>query len=381
MLWQGTPEWLSRPRVGDAALVTAVGVATVVDVVRQATPPAALLAAAVGVVMAAGVLLRRRRPGGVLLAAAVVVAGVDAVSVGFTGLPRTFLSAVAVLVLVVAWGRWGTRRDAVTGAAGLVLLAVAGVWASAASPDEAVAGVAVLVGSALLGATVRYRATVREQAMDAARLQERELLARELHDSVAHAVTAIAVQAQAGLVLLEDDDADARRRLATGLRLVEREAARCLTDMRDLVATLRTVDGPTLARAVDAAAIRALAVPTATSGVPVVVDVEGDLDGFGEAQRWAAYRVVQEALTNTRRHARHATGVRVTVDAGRDELVVTVTDDGDPARLLAHPPGHGLVGMAERVRLLGGSLAAGPVGETGGAAGWRVEARLPRRSR
>lgn len=376
--------WGRAPsRAVDGVLGGAVAVAGAVDVALARTPLAGLLAAAVGAMMVAAVLLCRRQPGLVLLVVAVAVAVVDGVSIAGGGAAWSFLSIVAVLVLAFAWGRWAERRDAVTGLMGLLVLCALGAWTATGGPGEAVAGAAVLLGAALLGAAVRYRASARAHELHAVRLQERELLARELHDTVAHAVTAMAVQAQAGLVLLEDDelphdDGATRDRVAACLRHVEQQAARCLADMRDLVASLRPVDGPVTTGRLDADTLRALAAgPGAPGGPTVEVEVTGDLTGYGDQQLWALQRVIQESITNARRHARRATRVSVLVAAGPDQLVTVVRDDGESLRLRPHETGHGLVGMGERLRLLGGSVEAGP----DPAGGWTVEAHIPRRSR
>src|SRR6476646_2796501 len=217
------------------------------------------------------------------------------------------------------------------------------------------------------GAAFRYRAESRRRALDQSRSQERAALARELHDIVAHHVSAIAVQAQAGRAM-------ARQRPEAGLEAlaaIEGEASRTLAEMRAMVRVLRDGAPTEYAPQPGVADLASLA---RRDPVPVVdVEVPADLDDLPLQVDAAVYRLAQEALTNALRHARNASRVEIRVVEGGGRLRLRVTDDGqiDPGRSASH--GFGLLGMAERVQLLGGTLLAGPA--PGG--GWAVDAELP----
>jgi signal transduction histidine kinase len=229
-------------------------------------------------------------------------------------------------------------------------------------------GAGVLLSAAALGAAFRYRVRERDHLVEQAKLHEREQLARELHDTVAHHVSAIAIQAQAGLVLARSSTPDG----ATGaLEAIDREAAWTLAEMRAIVGVLRTPGSPPgVAPGRRVADIAGLA---ATDSVRVDVELRGDLTDLPPAVEAALYRVAQESVTNARRHARLATRVEVTVTGSATDVQLTVSDDG-AGNTASDPPGYGLVGMSERVSLLGGTLDAGPAPDRG----WRVHAVLPR---
>jgi signal transduction histidine kinase len=145
------------------------------------------------------------------------------------------------------------------------------------------------------------------------------------------------------------------------LRVIEAEAAKALTEMRTVVAALRSDDPlPLLA--------------FAGGTPPVDLAVTGDLDKLAPAVGAAVFRLAQEAVTNARRHARHATRIEVRVATDDTSVHLQVTDDGEP--IAETPPGHGfgLAGMRERAQLLGGVCSAGPNPDRG----WSVTATLPR---
>ncbi|MFN2506646.1 MAG: sensor histidine kinase, partial [Acidimicrobiales bacterium] len=220
---------------------------------------------------------------------------------------------------------------------------------------------------------VRYQSKARARGMDQVKLLEREQLARELHDTVAHHVSAIAIRAQAGRVVASSDPAAALEALV----VIEEEASRTLAEMRAMVGALRHGEEPDLAPQRGVADIERL---TTGAGDRPQVDIElsGDLDGLRPSVDAALYRLAQESITNALRHARHATRIRVTVQGEDDCVSLTVGDDGDPAAFDPRSTtGFGLIGMAERAKLLGGTLAAGPSRNRG----WTVHAVLPRARR
>jgi signal transduction histidine kinase len=284
------------------------------------------------------------------------------------GIPGMGLNTmIYILVLVYALVRWGSGRQIVIGLAVVLVAAVFSIATDYTGPAELFGGFGVLVAAAAGGAAFRYRAESWRRALDQIRSQERVGLARELHDMVAHHVSAIAVQAQAGRAM-------ARQRPEAGLEAlaaIEGEASRTLAEMRAMVRVLRDGAPAEYAPQPGVADLVSLA---RRDPVPVVdVEVPGDLDELPLQVDAAVYRLAQEALTNALRHARNASRVEIRVVEGAGMLRLRVTDDGriDPARPASH--GFGLLGMTERVQLLGGTLRAGPAPE----GGWTVDAELP----
>ncbi|GIG66179.1 sensor histidine kinase [Phytomonospora endophytica] len=277
-------------------------------------------------------------------------------------------SVSATLVITYALFRWGSGREAASGL-GLILLWLAiTCLAESSSVVETIAGYAFFLFAATLGAAIRYRTKVRVRDLDQARTRERELLARELHDTVAHHVSGIAIQAQAGRAVA----ASHPERAIEALAVIEDAATRTLTELRAIVGVLRASQDTGFAPQPGVAEVERLATDGRTRPC-VDVTLSGEFDGLSPAVGAAVYRLAQESITNARRHARHATQVTVAVTGDADGVRLTIDDDGSATGGRA-PAGYGLVGMRERVSLLGGTFHAGPAAERG----WRVEAVLPR---
>jgi glucose-6-phosphate-specific signal transduction histidine kinase len=277
-------------------------------------------------------------------------------------------STSAALILTYALFRWGSGREAAIGL-GVILLwqpitYVAdpmGLWAT-------VGGYAFFLSAAALGAAIRYRTKIRIRDIDQAKAREREQLARELHDTVAHHVSGIAIQAQAGRAIA----ASHPERAIEALAIIEDAATRTLTELRAIVGVLRATQDTQFAPQPGVAEVEQLATDVQTRPC-VEVTLSGEFDDLSPAVGAAIYRLAQESITNARRHARHATQVTVAVTGDADRVRLTIDDDGSAAGGRA-PAGYGLVGMRERASLLGGTFHAGPAAERG----WRVEAILPR---
>ena len=233
---------------------------------------------------------------------------------------------------------------------------------------ETVAGYAFFLFAAALGAAIRYRAKIRIRDIDQAKAREREELARELHDTVAHHVSGIAIQAQAGRAIA----ASHPERAVEALAIIEDAATRTLTELRAIVGVLRATQDTEFAPQPGVAEVEQLATDGQTRPC-VEVTLFGEFDDLSPAVGAAIYRLAQESITNARRHARHVTQVTVAVTGDADRVRLTIDDDGSAAGGRA-PAGYGLVGMRERASLLGGTFHAGPIAERG----WRVEAVLPR---
>lgn len=333
----------------------------------------------------------RRRPRTVLVATAVAavaaaLAGAgDATSAGFV--------AVVVATYVV-----GTTRPlrgswpALAAAVALVAAATAiGSWASDEPPVVLVAGsvaqgvgtlgltllVAVVVAtrqeSAAARAAERASAAREQQALlQAAVARERTAMARELHDIAAHHLSGIAVMTSAIATQIDSDPAAAK----AGVGQVREQSKAVLRDLRSLVGLLREGDPTETVRPENLAGIPALAADAAAGGRDVGVTVLGDRDGagIGPLAQLAAYRVVQEALSNALQHAPGAPCEVVVDDRSADAVVVTVRNGRASGVAVAAGTGFGLVGMRERAELTGATLEVGPTDD----GGWQVAMRLPR---
>lgn len=365
----------SEPQVADAprrvwrdwVLVVTLTVVAVVEVVVRPDIPLRWLSFAAAIVGIPALPWRRTQP---LVVTCVVFGATIAMDIPWIirgGEPPGLYTNVYVLLVAYSLFRWGSGRQALAGLGVMLVPATLSVTLDYTELSEAITGFALFFACLVLGVAVRDRARARISKIDAIRAREREGLARELHDTVAHHVSAIAIRAQAGLATAPGDPAAA----GEALRVIEAEASRALAEMRTIVRVLRDDDPADLAPAPDIADIAGLAQSPA-AGPPVEVTIDGDLDAVLSAVSTAVYRLAQEAITNARRHARDATRIEVAVTADPNSVHLRVHDDGAPAVLGEH--GYGLVGMAERAALMGGTCQAGP----DPIAGWTVTAVLPR---
>jgi signal transduction histidine kinase len=291
---------------------------------------------------------------------------------------------LALLVLIGSAVRALPARTAAAVAAGGVVVVAGSLerYASFLATDAPVSYSATWIMAqgwvAALGAGLLLRRLDARRAatLEAVRRDERLELARELHDSAAHHITGIVLQAQAARIA-------ARKGAGTlddALAGIEAAATEALTSMRQVIGLLRDADdagglaaGPErLTELVDRFAGR---------GPAVRLDLpDGPPDpGWPPELTTTVYRVVQESLTNITRYASAAHEVTVALAHDRQAITVEITDDAPPSGSprFPHPGGYGLVGMRERVEALGGTLVAGPRPW----AGWSVRATLPAPSR
>ncbi|GAA4805581.1 sensor histidine kinase [Nocardioides caeni] len=366
--------WWDRALVG-ALLLTAAG-----EAAFRSDVPARPLAIAVALIVIPALLWRRTHP---LMATAVGFGGAMVLHLPLLldGTANAGLNTmVCLLLLPYSLYRWASGREALIGTAVVAVPAVLGL-ATAETAGDVIGGTTVLIASFALGAAMRYRAVAHKREVQQVRTLERGELARELHDTVAHHVSAIAIQAQAGRAVAATDPAAAVEVLA----VIEAEASRTLLEMRTMVRVLRhddhgDGDGDTTDPVpVSYAPQRGIGdLDDLTRMSPAVrVHRDGDLVDLPQAVEAAVFRICQESVTNAVRHSVNATviAVEVTSDAHEEVGVVRlrVHDDGEAARLAAGV-GYGLVGMAERAKLLGGTCHAGP----DPLGGWTVEATIPR---
>ncbi|MEU2062282.1 sensor histidine kinase [Streptomyces sp. NPDC013455] len=321
------------------------------------------------------VALRGRRP--VTVFAVVQAAAVAYVSLGYWPVVSTFGSMLALYTVA-------SVRPVRTALACAAVMSAVWVYAGVVSHSPSMASV---LGQALLYCSVlvwfghlarrtaeltrRLRAEQAERARRAV-AEERGRIARELHDVVAHHMSVISVQAGLARFVFDSDPGTARGALGT----IAGTSGEALEELRRMLQVLREEDPeaaerapmPTLAR------LGELLDRVRAGGLPVDLAVEGTARPLPPGVELCAYRVVQEALTNALKHAGPARA-RVELGYGAHELTVRVTDDGegaDPARVPAGG-GHGLIGMRERAKLYGGTIAVGPRSE----GGYEVRLTLP----
>lgn len=355
----------------DWALLAAVVLAAVVEVLVREDLPLPWLSLVLAVGLAPLVLWRRTHPFAVVALAFSVTAVVDLGLIVADGRTLDMYSMIFFLVFPYALFRWGSGREA---AAGLAVVLVAATLAFVLDWNglaEAIGGVAVLISAFALGLAVRAQESAQKRRWEQVKADERILLARELHDTVAHHVSAIAVHAQAGRALAATSPSSPIEALA----VIENEASRTLAEMRAMVRILRNETPADYAPQPGVADLERLS-QASEAGPRVEVTVSGDLAALPRAIDTAVFRIAQEAVTNALRHATNATLVVVRVAGDRSAVSLAVRDDGDLGPANPAPGvGFGLAGMVERAQLLGGTCHAGP--SPGG--GWAVVATLPRR--
>jgi signal transduction histidine kinase len=327
--------------------------------------PARWVTVALMVALAPTLLWRRSSP--LLMLAIGFSAGtIESLVIGAE--PQLY-TMVFLLLLPYALFRWGSGRAIVGGVALIVGKSLTSILAGHLGFGDAAGSLVVLGSTYALAMALRYRAASRRQELDQVRLLERERLARDLHDTVAHHVSAMAIRAQAGLATAATQPTAA----TDALRLIETEASRALAEMRTIVRYLRDDQPAALTPSPRIADLSQLA-GRPRHGLPVEVELVGDVDAVPASIGTAVYRLVQESITNARRHARRATRIAVLVAADDSSVRLRVSDDGEPVSAVPAASGFGLVGMAERARLLGGTCEAGPSPDRG----WTVAAVLPR---
>jgi signal transduction histidine kinase len=408
--WLRRAGWLGiRPL--DVGLTVVVAGAVELNVATGGGPGAApldALAWVLGALLAVPILLRRRWPLPVLLACTALLFVYYSAGHRRNISPAPLLSLPAYDAAVAGFLAWAIVIPAVYMTIGLFVVG-ASIHQSLVSlaadflPSIAVLGLAILLGEVIRGRRAlaaetaqRLRAAQEERDAEAARrvAEERLRIARDLHDTVAHSMATITVQAGSALHLLPERHENLRAML-TAIRETSKEA---LGEMRATLGQLRA-DGPDTGNRAHAGGLDrlpGLREAVTAAGAPVSVSVEGAQRPLPPDADHAAYRILQEALTNVLRHAGPAARATVCLRYGPEELAIQVTDDGgqpggkraggsapgdgaggsapgDGPGGDAPGDGHGLRGMAERAAMVGGTLTAGPLP----AGGFGVTARIP----
>jgi signal transduction histidine kinase len=325
---------------------------------------------------------RRRYPSAVF-----AVVGVVALIQWLAGV--RLLADIALLVALSTVATYRSRRVALAAAGALEVGAVlasvrwtlSGSWLSSLVFLSGMVAAALLLGISVaarsaLVATLTERAgrleRERDQQAQIAAAAERTRIAREMHDVIGHQLAVIVSLADGAAAKLASDPPRAAAAIAT-VADVGRQA---LGETRGLLGVLRADgSGDGLAPQPGLAALGDLAAQTRATGLAATLDGQGDPAGLGADVQLAVYRIAQEAITNTLRHATGARAVAIRVAIRADRVELEVTDDGRPApgaARAAAPGGQGLAGMRERARACGGSVTAGPA-----PAGWVVRATLP----
>jgi signal transduction histidine kinase len=389
--------WLrGRPLLADALLAGLLAAFSLVALVYAngdcggACRPGGVAAAGLVLAQTLPLTWRRRHPLAVSL-----VTGLATAAYGLAPYPDLAMPVpVGGLVGLYSVAAWGSRRAALV--AGGVAAAVVAVVMSLPRTDADLVDAAFaslgLAGAWVLGDRARVQRALAAQLQErAARLEreregearravaeERARIARELHDVVAHHVSMMVVQAEAGPVVAERDPV----RAAGAFEAIAATGRQALVEMRRLLGVLRDDGGPapSLAPQPGLDQVPSLVEQVGRAGLEVELVVEGTRAALPAGVELSAYRIVQEALTNAVRHAGPGRA-RVLVRYGEEALELQVLDEGGPAAGDGAPAGagpgavggRGLLGMRERVNLVGGELRAGPA--PGG--GFSVDVRLP----
>lgn len=333
---------------------------------RQGPPWVEALGYGLGALLLLG---RRIEPVGVL-AGMVAIYVVEFAAVGS---PEGFGVSVPPMVAAYSVARWERRRPAWWG---LVLLLLLGLAWIAFDPVQS-----TLVGRVrqavwwspwviawLVGALVRSRVLNAEQRRlrrkdlaAQAVTEERNRIARELHDVIGHSVSLMTVQASAVRRRLRDDQASERE----ALEVVETTGRQALSEMRRMVGVLRhSGEGADREPAPGLAQLPRLVEQFRSAGLPVDLSVSGRVHPLAPGLDLTAYRLVQEALTNALRHAVSPTCAEVTIGYSAERLELAIRDDGRQVTAGAEA-GHGLLGLRERVSVYGGDLVARPRSDGG----------------
>jgi signal transduction histidine kinase len=379
----------------DAGAAALVAVLVELNVVVGGGPGAAPLDAVAyvfGAALALPILFRRRWPLGTLIACSVLL-------LLYYSLHRRNISPAPLLSLplydaaVAGYLAAAIAIPAFYMSVGLFVVDISTHQSLVSLAADFLPGIAVLVLAIMLGEVVRSRRALTAETADRLRLaseereaetgrrvaEERLRIARELHDTVAHSMATITVQAGSALHVLgpgdQDDGPDVNLRSA--LLAIRETSKGALTEMRATLGQLRneTPDESAELRAAGLDRLPALCEAVTAAGAPVTVTTEGQPRPVPPAVSHAAYRILQESLTNVLRHAGPRARASVGLAYEPGALVIRVTDDGHGPGELADDAaaGHGVTGMAERAAAVGGtfSAAAGPGG------GFEVAARLP----
>ena len=369
----------ARPAPADAVLALIFAVAGLVEI--AVTPPPDPVWAHVAAVLLASLSLawRESAPLGVVLVGGVAMV----LAAGFsTAGGSPLMLWLAIGAGIYSLGEHGTTAEVVVGTV-LAAVAYTALGLVEDDPGSAALGGLLPLAAVAVGRAVRimgFESDVLEARIGTLQEQqerrereavkaERARIARELHDVIGHSISVMGVQAGAVRRVLPAELEEERETLLS----VERTGRDAVTEMRRLLDLLRSADETPAGALPTLAHTPRLIADMRSAGLHIELEVDGDLEDVPPGRALAAYRIVQEALTNALKHAPDGR-VHVRIQRSDQQLEVEVLQEaGSAARAANGRPGHGLVGMHERVTLYGGRLAAGP----GADGGFEVRASLP----
>jgi signal transduction histidine kinase len=357
----------------DALLAGAIGLAGVVELVLGAVPEHTWVAVLALLVMTAALAVRRVRPRSCLALVLLAMAGQSV-----AGVPAN-AQLVTIPFIVVAAYSVGAHLDRKASAIGLALgvaLAAIAIAAGGAGGSDYGFGLMLVTGPWIAGVLVRARTAAEAEAIAGAQVRarqaaeaERERIARELHDIVSHGLSAMVVQASAAAELVDHAPEAARK----AMHQVQATGTEAMIEMRHMLGLMRGSDRAGLRPQPALEDVAELVAAEQSAGRAVTLTVKGAPHELPRGLALSVYRIVQESLTNVRKHAAgNRCEVTITYDVGAVE--VQVADDGPGALQHRSGPGFGIIGMRERARLYAGTLEAGPRSIDGG---WVVRARFP----
>lgn len=365
----------------DALLAGILGLAGLVEIALGAVPGNTWVATVSMLVMIAALLVRRLRPRTSLVLVLLALAGQS-----LLGVPDNAQVMTNPFILVAAYsvGAHLDRRASAIGlAVGAVLVSIAIAVSESGGSDYGF-GLLLVTGPWIAGVVVRARSTAEAEAVASAQERarqaaddERERIARELHDIVSHGLSAMVVQAAAAAELV-DRSPDAARK---AMHEVQTTGAAAMMEMRHMLGLMR--GGEDAGRRPQPALddVHELVAAEQAAGRSVTLTVEGTPRDLPRGLALSIFRIVQESLTNVRKHA-PGSCCEVTITHTPAAVEVEVVDGGAGARCptpgpttpTSTSPGFGIIGMGERARLYGGTLEARPRSPEGG---WAVRARFP----
>jgi signal transduction histidine kinase len=377
--WERRPAWLVDALIATTAVITGFVSTSGTNNGNHIVEPRDATAYLLILLATVPLLFRSRAPIAVLLVTSTAVVVLSANDYNEGALPAWLLVTAATV-----GAKHPVRRVVAAGAfvAALLCVLLAINHNDGFGPTTFVIQLALFSTAFSIGINLRSRGLraealeERAEALEATRAEEakravadeRLHIAQELHDVLAHTLSVIAVQAGTGAHVIDTDPAEARR----ALEAIASTSRESLAELRQLLGVLRADDGDKpYVPAPGLADLDRLVHDVTTAGVPVEMVVDGTPNGVSPGVELAAYRIVQEALTNVLKHAGPAHAeVRLGYRPG--QIDIEVSDDGRGLATRGRP-GHGIVGMRERVAMYGGTLEAGP----GRGGGFRVVAQLP----
>jgi signal transduction histidine kinase len=357
----------------DVVLAGILGLAGLVEVALGAVAEHALVASLSMLVMMFALIVRRLSPrlslGLILLTLAIQ---------SFLGVPVNAQLMTMPFILVSAYsvGAYLDRKASAIGLAiGATLISIAIAVPNSSGSDYGF-GLLLVTGPWIAGVLVRARSAAEAEAIASAQSRarqaaddERERIARELHDIVSHGLSAMVVQAAAAAELVDRSPAAAHK----AMQEVQATGAAAMVEMRHMLGLMRGTEATGRRPQPVLEDVQELVTAEQAAGRCVSLTVQGTPRELPRGLALSIFRIVQESLTNVRKHA-NGSRCEVSIAYAPDALEVEVVDDGLGEVLDPDGPGFGIIGMCERARLYGGSLEAGP--RTPGA-GWAVRGRFP----